>query len=68
MNTPHESSSPAASRVILSLKAGVQRQARPSKAPPQVRPQTKASLQPGARWSDEYRDRMQADMNALTSR
>jgi hypothetical protein len=30
--------------------------------------QGKSASKPGARWSDEYRDRMQADMDALASR
>jgi hypothetical protein len=32
------------------------------------RPQSKANQKPGAEWSDEYKQRMQADMDALASR
>jgi hypothetical protein len=61
------SSSPASSRVTLKLKAGA-RKTKESKAPPIPPPQSKANLKPGAHWSDEYKERMQADMDALSSR
>jgi hypothetical protein len=44
--------------------------ARPSNPPrsPASRPPGKPSLKPGAHWSDEYKRRMQADMDALTTK
>src|ERR1700676_2235616 len=41
-----------------------------TQTPPFILPQprTTGKLKPGTHWSDEYRERMQADMDALTSR
>jgi hypothetical protein len=39
-----------------------------NKAPATAQPDKKAKLKPGAHWSDEYKDRMQADMDALAGR
>jgi hypothetical protein len=56
---------PNPSRPTLKLKAGA-RKPTPTSNPPSVpRPDKKAKLKPGAHWSDEYKDRMQADMDAL---
>jgi hypothetical protein len=68
--------SPPSTRPTLKLKVGARRSADPGKAPaiPQAEtkafPQAekKAKLKPGARWSDEYTQRMQADMDALRAR
>ena len=38
------------------------------KAPPLPQTQSKANLKPDARWSDNYKERMQADMDTLASR
>jgi hypothetical protein len=35
---------------------------------PTQRPHNNRKLKPGAHWSDEYKERMQADMDALSSR
>jgi hypothetical protein len=57
------------SRTILKLKAGVRKApAAPKPAAPTPRPEASPKLKPGARWSDEYKERMQADMDALMSR
>jgi hypothetical protein len=63
------SSTPTATRVTLKLKAGA-RKAPPERKPePAQRPQQNTSKsKPGAHWSDEYKERMQADMDALASR
>jgi len=37
------------------------------KPPPAAERKPVDKLKPGARWSDEYKDRMQADMDALAS-
>jgi hypothetical protein len=68
MNNSNSSSNPASSRVTLKLKVGARKSARESKTPPPPQPQGKATLKPGAHWSDEYKERMQADMDALISR
>jgi len=47
--------------VTLKLKAGARKSPRESKTPPQ----NTGKLKPGAHWSDEYKERMQADMDAL---
>jgi hypothetical protein len=58
---------PTSPRPTLKLKAGPRKPAEPNKTfTPQ--PIQKAKLKPGAHWSDEYKERMQADMDALASR
>jgi hypothetical protein len=61
-------SDPTPSRLTLKLKTGPRKAAEPSRSPPVPRPQSKANQKPGAEWSDEYKQRMQADMDALASR
>jgi hypothetical protein len=68
MNNSNSSSNPPSSRVTLKLKVAPRKSARESKTPTLPQPQRKANLNPGAHWSDEYKERMQADMDALTSR
>jgi hypothetical protein len=62
------SSNPPSSRVTLKLKAGARKPVEESKSQPAPapRPQNKVNQKPGAQWSDEYKQRMQADMDALT--
>jgi hypothetical protein len=56
---------PNPSRPTLKLKAGA-RKPTPASNPPSVPPpDKKAKLKPGAHWSDEYKARMQADMDRL---
>jgi hypothetical protein len=56
-------------RMTLKLKGGARKPAEEIKAPPAApKPQSKAGQKPGAHWSDEYKQRMQADMDALTTR
>ena len=64
----NNTSSPTSSRPTLTLKVGARKSPRESKTPPVPRPQDSSKLKPGAHWSDEYKERMQADMDALTSR
>jgi len=68
MNNSNSPSNPSSPRPTLKLKAGAKRTPSEAKAPTLPQPQTKANQKPGAHWSDEYKQRMQADMDALTSR
>ena len=65
MNHSNSYSNPPSTRVTLKLKAGVRKSPRESKTPHIAPPQNKANQKPGAEWSDEYKQRMQADMDAL---
>ena len=67
MNDSSSSSKPP-SRVTLKLKVAARKSVREIKSPPPPQPHTKANLKPGAHWSDEYKERMQADMDALSSK
>jgi hypothetical protein len=62
------SSDPTSPRVTLKLKAGARKSPPEPKIAPAPRPAGKVNQKPGAHWSDEYKSRMQADMDALTSR
>jgi hypothetical protein len=64
----NQSNSDSTPRVTLKLKTGPRKTAEPRSNQPVPRPQSKASQKPGAEWSDEYKQRMQADMDALASR
>jgi hypothetical protein len=68
MNDSNSSSTPTSPRVTLKLKGAARKTSDESKAPPAPRPQGKPSLKPGAHWSDEYKRRMQADMDELTGK
>jgi hypothetical protein len=63
----NSSSIPSAFRFTLKLKPGTRRSAREAKTPP-PRPQSKLGQKPGAAWSEELNQRMQADMDALMTR
>jgi hypothetical protein len=68
MNDSNSSSNSTTGRPILKLKAGTRRPLPEAKAP--APPQTDAisKSKPGARWTDDYMQRMQADMDLLTPR
>ena len=68
MDNSNSPSNPTSPRATLKLKAGVRKAPTESKTPPIPRPQNTGKLKPGAHWSDEYKERMQADMDALMSR
>ena len=55
-------------RVTLKLKSTARKSPSEIKTTPARRPATTAKLKPGAHWSDEYKERMQADMDALSAR
>jgi hypothetical protein len=61
-------SNPSTPRFTLKLKAGARKSPRESKTPAHPIPQSKLSVKPAAAWSDELKDRMQKDMDALMSR
>jgi hypothetical protein len=65
----HESMSnpnPTSPRPTLKLKVAPRVVA--DKSPPTPKPISPGKLKAGAQWSDEYKQRMQADMDALSSR
>jgi hypothetical protein len=68
MNDSNSSSNPAASRITLKLKGGARKSAEGIKPAPNPPPQAKPNVKPGAHWSDEYKRRMQADMDKLTGK
>jgi hypothetical protein len=65
MNNSNSSRNPTSPRVTLKLKTGARKSPREIQTPALTRPQNTGKLKPGARWSDEYNERMQADMDAL---
>jgi hypothetical protein len=68
MNDSNSSSNPATSRVTLKLKGAARKSSDDNKAPPIPQPHGKPNVKPGAHWSDEYKRRMQADMDKLTGK
>jgi hypothetical protein len=56
-------------RTTLKLKVGARKPAEEKHTPARAeQPHSKANLKPGARWSDAYKERMQADMDSLVTR
>ena len=68
MNDSNSSSNPASSRITLKLKGAARKSSDDGKAPPSPQPPAKPNVKPGAHWSDEYKRRMQADMDKLTGK
>jgi hypothetical protein len=68
MNNSNSSPNAKPPRVTLMLKVDAQKSPRESKTTSTPGPQNATQLKPGAHWSDEYKERMQADMDALVSR
>ena len=68
MNDSNSSSNPTSSRVTLKLKGAARKSSDDIKAPPIPQPHSKPNVKPGAHWSDEYKRRMQADMDKLTGK
>jgi hypothetical protein len=64
----NDTSSTKSTRPTLKLKVGARRPADLGKTTSIPQPDSKPKLKPGAHWSDEYKARMQADMDALTAR
>jgi hypothetical protein len=61
-------SNPVTPRSTLKLKPGIKKSPRESKSVPVAKPPSKLNQKSGAAWSDEYKQRMQEDMDALISR
>lgn len=68
MNNSNSSSNPTSPRTTLKLKIGARKLLSEGKAVAALQPQATTKSKPGAHWSDEYKKRMQADMDALASR
>jgi hypothetical protein len=64
MNNSNPSSIPTVPRVTLKLKTAARKSPRESKTAP-IPAQNTSKLKPGAQWADEYKERMQRDMDAL---
>lgn len=68
MDNSNSFSNSTSPRVTLKLKAGARKSTTEAISHPAPEPPAKASVKPGARWSDAYKERMQADMDLLVSR
>jgi hypothetical protein len=68
MNNSNSSSNPSSPRVTLKLKGTARKSTDERKAPSLPQPRNNAPAKAGAHWSDEYKRRMQADMDALKSK
>jgi hypothetical protein len=64
MDNSQSSNHPA--RVTLKLKNVARKSARENTTAAAATPKRESKAKLGAHWSDEYKDRMQADMDALT--
>jgi hypothetical protein len=62
-----DSSSPPVPRRTLKLKVPARKPPESSKSAPTPAAGKKTEQKPGAHWSDEYKRRMQADMDELNS-
>jgi hypothetical protein len=67
MNDSNSLSSGTSPRVTLKLK-DAPRKSREHRKAAVPTPQSNPKLKPGAHWSDEYKSRIQADMDALMRR
>jgi len=66
MSHSNSSFNPSSTRPTLKLKAGARKSPREAATTdPTPQPQDNAKQKPGAKWSDEYKERMQADMDRL---
>ena len=63
----HSNSSSNPPRPTLTLKPGVRKSLRENRTQSNPGLKSKVTTNPDARWSDEYMERMQADMDALTT-
>ena len=71
-STPHQefmsNPNPTSPRPTLKLKIGARRSPRETRTAPVPQSSNANKSKPGAHWSDEYKQRMQADMDALAPR
>jgi len=68
MNDSNSVPKPAVSRLTLKLKPGARKRPDEIKLTPISPSRNRSELKPGARWSDEYKQRMQEEMDVLVSR
>ena len=68
MNDSNSSSNPTPPRATLKLKGAPRKPPDDIKAPAVPQPHGKPNVKSGAHWSDEYKRRMQADMDKLTGK
>ena len=71
MNDSNSFSNSASPRLTLKLKVAARQSTREAQIPARParpEPKGKANQKPGARWSDAYKERMQADMDSLVPR
>jgi hypothetical protein len=68
MSDSNSASPPSAPRATLKLKVAARKVTAPAKPAPAAQPARQSASKPGAAWSDEYKERMQADMDALAKR
>jgi hypothetical protein len=68
MNDSNPPVNSTSSRATLKLKSGTRKAPAESEKPPTLRPRDNGKHKPGAHWSDEYKERMQAEMDALIRR
>jgi len=59
---------PLSPRPTLKLKIGARKSPRETRTAPVAQSSTANKSKPGAQWSDEYKQRVQADMDRLVSR
>ena len=62
MDQSNASSNPSSPRPTLTLKVAARKFLRESKSSPTLQVRQNSKSKPGAQWSEEYRERMQADM------
>jgi hypothetical protein len=68
MSDSNSANTPGAARATLKLKVAARKVPTPPKSESTAQAPRKAAQKPGAAWSDEYKERMQADMDALAGR
>jgi hypothetical protein len=59
---------PLSARTTLKLKNGARKSTAEGTVSAPTPPNRESKAKPGSQWSDELKQRMQADMDALTSR
>jgi hypothetical protein len=63
-----DSKPPISPRTTLKLKGAPRQPPKEQATAPEPPVRKMSKLKPGAHWSDEHKERMQADMDALTTR
>jgi hypothetical protein len=67
MDNSNRSNHSAPARITLKLKNGARKSSREFKGATTTPRIAESKVKPGSHWSDEYKERMQADMDALNS-